>query len=168
MKKYIIISLLVFVGFGNQIFSQNENVKAVFIYNFTKYISWPQSESSGDFVIGVLGNPAMISSLNALASKKKVGTRNIKVLNFSSFNDVQKCHILFIGSAKKSQIEDALNKVSVLPVVVVSDSPGSIEKGAGINFVEVGGKQKFEIKKATVEKKGIKVNSALLQLGITK
>ncbi len=168
MKKYIIISLLFIVGFGSRIFSQNENVKAVFIYNFTKYISWPKSESSGDFTIGVLGNPAMVSSLNALASKKRVGTRKIKILNFNSYNAIQKCHILYIGNAKKSQISNALTKVSLLPVVVVTDSPGLIEKGSGINFVEVGGKQKFEIKKATVEKKGIKVNSALLQLGIKK
>lgn len=91
-----------FVSFNNHIVSQNENVKAVFIYNFTKYISWPQSESSGDFIVGVLGSPAMESSLNALAAKKKVGTRDIKVLNFNSFDAIQKCHILFVGNAKKA------------------------------------------------------------------
>ncbi|NJO92931.1 MAG: YfiR family protein [Chloroflexia bacterium] len=136
--------MLFFVSFNNHIVSQNENVKAVFIYNFTKYISWPQSESSGDFIVGVLGSPAMESSLNALAAKKKVGTRDIKVLNFNSFDAIQNA-IYFLLEMQKKPIPDALNKVSLLPVVVVTDSPGSIEKGSGINFVEVGGKQKFEI-----------------------
>ena len=166
MKKYILIATLFFAGFYFTGFSQNEKIKTVFIYNFTKYISWPQSENSGDFKIGVLGSSAMSNSLNALSQKKMVGNRKIKVLSFNSVDAVQKCHILFVSDTKNSQLSKVIAKVRLLPIVVVTESSGSIQKGAGINFKEVGGKQKFEIKKSAVEKNGIKVNSALLKLGV--
>ncbi len=165
MKKLILLFISVIL-ISNNSFSQNEILKASFIYNFSKYISWPSS--SGDFKIGVIGSPSMSTELKKIAQKRKVGSRNIKVLDFSSYTSIVNCNILYISSSKKSQLSKAILKVSLQPVVVISDSPGSISKGAGINFIVSGGKQKFEIRKKNVEKNGVKMNSALLKLGINK
>ncbi|MBN2756809.1 MAG: YfiR family protein [Bacteroidales bacterium] len=165
MKRIILVLISLLIISINS-FSQNEKLKAVFMYNFSKYISWPNN--SGDFIIGVMGSSEMISELNIIAQKRKVGNRTIKVLDFSSYENIKNCNILYISDSKKSQLSKSILKVSLQPVVVVSDSPGSINKGAGINFVIDDGKQKFEIKKQNVEKNGIVVNSALLNLGIKK
>ena len=45
--------------------AQDEKFKALFMYNFTKYIEWPQSKQTGDFVIGVVGGSPIIDELNA-------------------------------------------------------------------------------------------------------
>ena len=37
--------------------------QANFIYNFTKFFDWPQTEKSGDFVIGVLGSKSLFTNL---------------------------------------------------------------------------------------------------------
>ncbi|MBR5642849.1 MAG: YfiR family protein [Salinivirgaceae bacterium] len=59
--------------------AQDEKFKALFMYNFTKYIEWPQNKQSGDFVIGVIGNPAIVGELNAIAQRKTVGSQAIKI-----------------------------------------------------------------------------------------
>lgn len=165
MKKILILFVsIIFVSTNS--FSQNEKLKTVFMYNFAKYISFPSK--SGDFVIGIMGSPKLVAEMKKIAQKRKVGSRTIKVLSFSSSATIKKCNILYISNSKRSQLSNSLKKVSLLPVVVVADSPGSIQKGAGLNFVISGGKQKFEIRKGNVEKNGIKVNSALLKLGINK
>ena len=33
----------------------NAKIKAIYIYNFTKYIEWPDSYKEGSFVIGFIG-----------------------------------------------------------------------------------------------------------------
>ena len=71
--------IIVLVAFCVSAKAQDEKFKALFMYNFTKYIEWPQTKQSGDFVIGVMGNSAIVSELNAIASKKTVGAQNIKV-----------------------------------------------------------------------------------------
>jgi len=165
MKKlFILLVSIIFISTNS--YSQNEKLKSVFMYNFAKYISFPSK--SGDFIIGVMGSPKLSAELKKIALKRKVGSRSIKVLSFSSYSSIKKCNILYISNSKKSQLSNSLKKVSLLPVVVVADSPGSIQKGAGLNFVVSGGKQKFEVRKKNVEKNGIKINSALLKLGVNK
>lgn len=166
MKKVCLILISLLLTFAAQ--SQNEKLKVVFIYNFTKYISWPAAQSQGDFVIGVLSSPAMSGALKAYAGNRKVGTRSIKVLDFASSGGLQNCHIVYVPGSKAGDLGSVLSKYGSQPVLVVADSPGSIDKGAAINFVFVGGKQQFEVKKANVEKNGLKVNSQLLNLGIEK
>lgn len=55
----------------------NSKIKAIFIYNFTKYIEWPENQKQGDFVIGVLGNsnPNLNKELDKMAALSKIGSR---------------------------------------------------------------------------------------------
>lgn len=53
--------------------------KAKFIYNFTKFFEWPQTERVGDFVIGVLGSGNMYSEMEKFAQGKMVASQNIVV-----------------------------------------------------------------------------------------
>jgi hypothetical protein len=50
---------------------QDERLKAIFIYNFTKHISWPSK--SGNFVISVPGNNKIITEIEVIAANKTAG-----------------------------------------------------------------------------------------------
>jgi len=166
VKKLCLAIIGLLISFSG--FSQNEKLKVVFIYNFTKYISWPAANSQGDFIIGVFGSSAMSNELKSYAGNRKVGTRSIKILDFASAGSLQNCHIVYVATSKNGDLAKVIGKYQTQAVVVVADSPGAIQSGAAINFVFVGGKQKFEVRKANVEKNGLKVNSQLLNLGIQK
>ena len=166
MRKVVFLIIVLFISISS--FSQNEKLKVVFIYNFTKYISWPAAQSQGDFVIGVLGSSAMSSALQAYVGSRKVGTRSIKVVDFASAGGLQNCHIVYVPGSQNGSLGSVISKYKSQPVVVVADSPGAIGSGAAINFVMAGGKQNFEVSKGNLEKNGLKVNSQLLDLGITK
>lgn len=150
------------------VFSQNEKLKVVFIYNFTKYISWPAAQNQGDFIIGVLGSPAMSKELASYVASRKVGTRSIKVVDFASSGGLQNCHLVYVPGSQNGSLGSVIAKYKQQPVVVVADNPGAIDVGAGINFIVDGGKQKFEVRKTNLEKNGLKVNSELVNMGIAK
>ena len=47
----------------------NAKIKAVFIYNFTKYIEWPKESSTGSFKIGVYENKLLYDELIKMSQK---------------------------------------------------------------------------------------------------
>lgn len=165
-KLALIAFLLLF--FNQNMLAQNEKFKALFMYNFTKYLEWPESERQGDFVIAVLGESALIGELKIIAEKKKVGFQPIVVQKVSSPEQLAKCHIVYIPESKTNQLNAIKSKLGSSSTVIIADNPGAIAKGAGINYVVNSGKQVFEISKTNLEKQNIKVGADLLTLGIQK
>lgn len=166
MKKGLSVLLLLMLFFTSiAVKGQNEKFKALFLYNFTKYIEWPANMQGGDFVIGVLGNSPIKKELDIIASKKTIGTQPIKVKVFNSINDIGSCHVLFIPPGKSSTLAEVNKKISGKGILVITDKPGLAKKGAGINYVLKDGHQDFEINKSTIKQQNLKVNSSLFALG---
>lgn len=160
--------LLFYLGFVGWTagYSQNEKFKALFMYNFTKYIEWPSSQRSGDFIIGVLGSSILSDELKTIAGKQKVGSQNIVVKVFNTVENIENCHIIYIPPSKSSQLSSVLSKISGKNTLVITDKDGLANQGAGINYVLDGDKLKYEVSKNNIEKKGLIVSSSLLALGI--
>ena len=165
MSRYILLMLAVISFTAPKVNGQDEKFKALFMYNFTKYLEWPANKRTGDFVIGVYGNSPIISELNIIAQKRKVGNQNIVVKKIDSSTDFAKCNILFIPEYKSGKIAEIAGQCKA-GTALITDKPGLAKSVAGINYVKVDGKQNFEINKKNLEAQGIKVNSALLNLGI--
>jgi hypothetical protein len=85
MKVRFFFTVLAFVLLTKG-FSQTADYKfhSVFIYNFTKYIQWPATQQSGDFVIAVMGNSPVFDELSKITANKTVGTQKIVVKKFNS------------------------------------------------------------------------------------
>ncbi len=149
---------------------QTSNVKmqSVFIYNFTKMVSWPAAYQSGDFVIGVLGNSPIIAELQNMASTKKVGNQTIVVKTFASAGEISKSHILYVPTSQIANIGAVTGKVSGNSTLIITDSEGATTKGAAINFVIQENKQKFELNESNATKYGLKVSGELQKLAIVK
>lgn len=139
-------------------------LKSVFIYNFANMVEWPESERSGDFVIGVLGNSEVSGELKKISAQKKVGTRTIKVENYASVAEIGECHILVLSEDKKADLANSVSKAK--KSLIVSEEAGSAKKGAGVSFILVDNKVRFELNKKNVEKSGLKVGTSLEKLAI--
>ena len=100
MKKILLIFFLM-MAIVSISHAQKEKYQSLFIYNFTKYIKWPDSYNSDKFVIGVLGDSEILTSLNVMAlSKKKTGNGQIlEVKKYSSVDEIDECNILFVSES---------------------------------------------------------------------
>lgn len=163
---YLLFVSVLLILSTSAVAQQQEQVQSAFIYHFTKYMEWPASKQSGDFVIAVVGNDPITSHLNSLAATKRVGVQTIVIKNFSSVSAVENCHMIFLSSGESSQITTATNKAKQNSALLITEKSGYGKKGAGINFVIVGGKPKFEINEASIKASGIKVSTKLVHLGI--
>lgn len=145
----------------------NAKIKAVFIYNFTKYIEWPSDHKGGEFTIAILGNnKALYDELSKMSQIKKIANQTFSIVTYNSISGIKVPHILYIPSDSTEELDKAVEKLRGKSTLIVTEKPGMARKGAGINFVVVGSRQKFELNKSNVEKHNLKVASTLENLAV--
>jgi hypothetical protein len=137
--------------------------QANFIYNFTKFFDWPQSEKTGDFIIGVLGSRELATDLESVTAGKKNVTQNIVVNYFHSFNQVSKCHVIYVDALSSNKIEGIHEKTGV-HCLIISNSTSAIEKGAIIQFVLEADRLKYKFSKDNALKHGLKFHSKVAEM----
>jgi len=174
VKKIILILISTFFlssGFvttADPELDTNSKFKAVFIYNFTKYIEWPKTYREGPFIIGVLEDASLYTELSKMAKTKRVSNQSIKIVKFNSIEDLQLCHILYVSKSKSKEISGVLKKMKSNCTLIVTEENGLIDKGAGINFVVKDNRLKFELNTKNIKKNRLKVSSNLEVLAIPK
>ena len=169
MRAKIFIQFsLVFLLLSNGLTAGAQDYKfhPIFMYNFTKYIEWPESYKSGEFVIGVVGNSPIVEHLTAMAKVKSAGAQQFEIRIFNDVSEISDCHILFIPESSSSQINKINKKISGKPTLVISEGSGLAEQGSHINFVMVDGKWKFELNQSAAESANLKVSNELSRLAI--
>ena len=165
--SFILLTSWVVLPSADQSEEASAKIKAIYIYNFTKYIEWPDNYKQGNFVIGVVGtNATLVNELNKMATSKTVGNQKLEIKNISGSEDASECHIVFILSDYSTQLSEILTKIKGKSVLVVTDKAGMAAKGSAINFVFVDNKQKIELNKTNVEKYRLKVASTLVDLAL--
>jgi hypothetical protein len=139
---------------------------SIFIYNFTKYIQWPASHQSGDFIIAVVGNSPIIEELNKITANKTVGSQKIVVKRYKSASEIEDCHILFVPGSGNN-FDSVQEKLKGKSTLVITEKSGLAQKGSGINFILLENKWKFELNESATQSAGLKVSRELSQMAIS-
>ena len=143
-------------------------VKAAYLYNFAKFITWPTdafSDKKTPFIIGVLGKSEFRDYLIPLSSKT-VHNRSIVIKYFKTLEELTNCHILFFSSSESNQLQSQLKKIATKPIVTISDKGNFAQKGGMIQFIPVRKRLRFIINLEAANQNQIKIDSQLLALAI--
>ena len=142
-------------------------VQTIFIYNFTKYIRWPDAYNTGPFTIGVLGDTQLNVELTKMAATKTANGRKIVVKSYKDVREIEKmCHILFIAAEKNDLLNAVLQKTNGTSTLVVTEKDGAARFGSLINFVSDKGKPGFEMNLSGFERSHLKFDSKLKSAAI--
>lgn len=170
MKKLFIAFLLI-LGFSSfsskRFFAPDYKFHSVYIYNFTKYIQWPNSGS--DIKISILGNQQeAVNAFKAMADAKSGTGKQFTIKVVNNPGEIGACDILFVPGNYSNLAVDAIKKLTGQNTLIVTEKEGMIDQGSGINFVLVENKLKFELSKSNLDRAGLKVSSQLIQMAILK
>ena len=139
-------------------------LKAVFLFNFAKYVDWPAAAFTNDAApisIGVMGTDPFGDSLRLVEGKTIRGLR-FAIKHLDSDSDLSGCHILFISDSEASRMREILNKAGALPILTVGEDEAFARNGGIINFVLKNGNVRLEIDLAAARKAGLTISSRLL------
>lgn len=142
------------------------NVKAVCIYNFTKYIDWMDDDASSTFDIAVVGESAIVDPLVRIAQKQRVRNKEIRIRHFQNADQIDRCHILFVPESQQTQLKPIVDKIRGKNILIVSEIEGGLDIGVMINFLFLQETIKFEINLRDMKKAGFAPGSELLKLAV--
>ncbi|MGD9110366.1 MAG: YfiR family protein, partial [Phycisphaerales bacterium] len=144
-------------------------VKAAFLYNFTKFVDWPDekvADANKPIIIGIVDDNPLEEVYEPL-KKKSVKGRRIQIRYFRKitlpsdpeeddeerYNDtiqsLRNCHVLFICGSLSQKHTNILRVVRGSSVLTIGESSQFILKGGIVNFVKRDQKIRFEINLAT-------------------
>jgi len=167
LKRFLLLVLL--TSFAGSITAQNEEkeakLKAVFIYNFTKYIDWGSYNHGSDFIIGVAGNSAVTQYLYDIANTETIGNKRIVITTITKGLQIEGCDILYIPEKSRFSLDYLLSNAGP-GVLLVSEQPGFAAQGTAFNFVLINNRLKFEANLKAISSAGLKASAQLLKLAI--
>jgi len=165
--KYLLL-LGVFFSFSFQqpnTYDTNAKIKAIFIYNFTKYFEWPSNKKTGNFLIYIVGkNENLLNEIKALAARKKVGNQDIEIINTATYEAKLSANIIYLLPDHSKSINTVTGKSN--GVLLISEAANGAKSGAAINFIIQENKPKFEYSKNNAIKAGLKANDDFKALAI--
>jgi YfiR/HmsC-like len=173
IKTVVLLFALVFaMGLNGR--TQNSpteyQIKAAFIYNFTRFVDWPTqafADASSPMTIGVLGKNVFGDNLQQAISGKTIMGHVLQFRQFDAVTDVTNCQVLFISDSEKSHLSRILSRLQGAYVLTVSENTEDfIGAGGMINLVIMDNKVRFEINNDAAKKAGLTISSKLLSLAI--
>jgi hypothetical protein len=140
-------------------------VKAAFLFNFSKFLEWPpeaMGQPNEPFVFGVLGNDPFGSYLDEIISGEKIMDHPMIVKRFNDIHEVDKCHILFINVPGKTR--DVLNTLKGKSILTVSDEEDFNGHGGIIKFYTDNDMIRLQINIDAAKAANLNVSSKLLRI----
>lgn len=134
-------------------------IKAAYLYNFTKFISWPEFQSE-TFNLCILGKDPFGIIIDSIESRQALGLP-IKLIRMRRFDVSKQCHILFLGSATRKDVRQLTASSGIL---IVSEKWHFAKHGCMIGFVVKGGKVKLQINPDRLRRGGLEVSAKLLEI----
>jgi hypothetical protein len=167
MKKTIFsLALILAVGYAQAQERPTHEIHAAMLYNFIKYVQWPNESDAGEFVVGVIGDENVFNTLKTWYDGKPKGSKKYVIKKLASPAEAGDCQVVYIGKSKSRDFEAVKTSVTGKSVLTITDGNGLGQKGSCINFKVIDGKLKFELNQAVVGSANLKVSSQLSSMAI--
>lgn len=146
---------------------EESQVKAVFLYNITKFVAWPENRKERKFFdIVLLGENPFNDQLREVVKGERVQGREINLLYYSDLTKInwKKIDLLFISDENPDVLKAVMKDSREKNVLTISDTRGFCSYGGMVNLLTVGSRIKIEVNREEVKKGGLTVSAQLLKL----
>jgi hypothetical protein len=141
-----------------------DDIKAAFLFNFTRFVEWPAADTSSPFVICTEAAPGFAAAVDRIVAGESIRGRALKRVTPADPGEARGCQMLFIGRAQSGHADRWISAVRGLPVLVVSESDGAWSHGSQINFVIVDQRVKFDVNVEAAAESRLAISSKLLRV----
>jgi hypothetical protein len=139
-------------------------VKAAFLYNFAKYVEWPESASDDTFIVGILGEDPFGRVIDDTLAGKEIKGHKLAVRRFTTAEEARQARILFIGTASRRDLTRILGELAGRPVLTVGEAERFASLGGMVGFRVQGESVRFDINADEVARGHLRMSSQLLKL----
>lgn len=141
-------------------------VKAVFLFNFSRFIEWPASAfPSGEapFVVGVFGNDPFGANLDEVVKGESAKGHPLVVRRVRNAAEAAACQILFIPQSENRRLDELVSSLAKSNTLTVSDLPGASQRGVMVRLVTERGRVRLRIDVEAARAAQLTISSNLLR-----
>ena len=164
--------LIASVFLSNHSLAQEDSIeykiKAGYLYNFTKFISWPENESE-TFNLCIIGKDPFGSIIDPI-EKRTVKNKPIRLYRLQSVAEAKHCHIVYFGESDEQggNVDLSLNGIlttgSLDNALTTGETKKFTHSGGMFAFFLKEGKIKLQINLQALKKSKLEVSAKLMEI----
>ncbi|OEU55041.1 MAG: hypothetical protein BA871_10950 [Desulfuromonadales bacterium C00003096] len=168
----LLVAALLLLPVASQAQLQKEQVLTALIYNFARFVTWPESSfpaQNAPLIIAVIGDGALQKEISSLRGKK-LEDRTIVVQQLSFAQALEpnpSYHILYIPPSFSKRLSDLMEAVARRPILSISDMQNFVSKGGVLHLQETLPTISFSINLDSAEQAELVISSKLFRLATT-
>lgn len=170
--RVILWNMLVLFVLGFQVGGHAQTVseyqaKALYLYNFAKFVDWPVGAfpgSAAPLQLCVFRENPFGSDLEQIVEGKVIAGHPVRIVTVQNGDQARGCNILFIGRSQSKQSSQILGVLGPVSVLTVGESKGFVQQGGIVNFVLQDDRVQFEVNQKAAELVRLNISSRLLSL----
>lgn len=148
--------------------SKEYQLKAAFIYNFTKFvIAWPTNHlvtKAAPITIGVLGKNPFGDELANVVADRKANGHPFLIKLITADGDPKSVDVLFVAQGQEDLLKGDWSALHASGVLTIGESDIFSARGGLINFTTEADRIRFEVNLIEAEKSGFKFSSQMLKV----
>jgi YfiR/HmsC-like len=147
--------------------SAEYQVKAVFLFNFARFVDWPVKafpDTNAPFVIGVLGDDPFGSYLDETVRGERVNGHPLTVQRYRRASEIKACQVLFIGRSESDRLDQILGSLRGRSILTVGETDDFATHGGMIRLATEKNKVRMYINRDAAKAANLKISSKLLQV----
>jgi len=144
----------------------SREVKVAFLYNFAKFVAWPDLHPGQDLVIGIYGENPFGPAWQHLGNKQ-VNGHPLRRIRVSTLTEAESCQILYIATTVGDRLPGILAALQGKPVLTISDLPGFTGQGGMIGLLEQNRRIRFSINLDATRSAALVLDAQLLNLAVS-
>jgi hypothetical protein len=167
-KRFLILAALLFGARAEAQSPMNESqVKAMFVYNFLKFVEWPADTSVGakdPFIVLIIGEGATADATEHFLESKTIGERPLVVRRIRWDQSLAGGRAAFVVEQDAKKLHHILEAAASAGVLTIGEGESFTTRGGVIGLLVEDRKVRFDVDTTAAQVAGLRVSSKLLAL----
>ena len=168
IRRFLVLATLLF---GARVEAQlpmaESQVKAMFVYNFLKFVEWPVGASvnaTDPFVVLIIGEGATADATERFLESKTIGERPLVVRRTQWDQSLAGVRAAFVVEQDPKKLHRILGAAAAAGVLTIGEGESFTTRGGVIALLVEDRKVRFDVDTSAAQTAGLRVSSKLLAL----
>ena len=165
-RALVLATLLLGVRVDAQTPTGEAQIKAMFVYNFLKFVEWPPDTSlvaREPFIVVIIGDGATADATAHFLAAKSIGERPLLVLRNRSDQSLVGARAAFVVERDAKKLHRVLDAAAAR-VLTIGEGDSFTTQGGVIGLIVEDRKVRFDVDTSAAQNAGLRVSSKLLML----
>jgi hypothetical protein len=168
IKRVLVFATLLFgVRAEAQTAMGESQVKAMFVYNFLKFVEWPADTSLGardPFVVVIIGEGPTADAAEHYLETRAIGDRPLSVHRIRWDQSLAGARAAFVLEQDAKKLHHVLDAAAAAGVLTIGEGDSFTTSGGVIGLLVENRKLRFDVDTSAAQLAGLRVSSKILAL----